>query len=61
MSRALLGGIAEGLGPGPNIRVLYWPGDLMQDLNASVPQFPHLKNEHNDTSFLFLKTVVRMT
>lgn len=61
MSRALPGAIAEWLGPGPSIRMLYWLGDLTQDLNASVPKFPYLKNEYNDTSFLFLKIVVRIT
>lgn len=52
-----LGAIVEWLGPGPDIRILCWLGDLRQDSHTSMPQFLHLKNERNDVSFLFLRVV----
>lgn len=54
---AFLGAVAEWLGPGPDIRILFWLGDLRQDIHTSMPQFLRLENEHNDVSFLFLRVV----
>lgn len=59
--RALLGTTAWWVGPGPAIRILYQLGDHQLDSNSSMPQFLHLKYEHNDvTLFLFLRVVVRI-